>query len=492
MSDNISAQELFKSGLTREQFIQKYSELQKTDKTKDSSIFSENFANSLGQIFDTLNTNGNDTLDENEITTLQGLGDNDNKTLSETDLKVLYEKMGAEIIKKHSKDVSPEQSYKNATANGDIYSNTYVQDLGQQISILQELISLRKLNSTNIQQTYQSQIDDIVKKDSNLTTEQKTEYIKLSNELQALQRQSDSNDAVMKKLEIEIQNNENEIKLVEAELEKLNKNSEDDKNSYNIRVDELSRLQSKGEDLNFEYSNLKTKKTSYNAKILKTKSALDKKNEEILAGNPDLKIKIEMYKNLIDQEKNSCKKDIDKYSKQVKSLQEAQTYAIDQIKNAPAPSFDGGSGEASHKNDNLMSFDELKAKGLKYSGDKGQKLAGTIQKHLKGFTGYCSRHVSNALNESGLGKERTGAAADMDTLLEKNKNFKEIKVSSAEDLKRLPAGCILVYERGAARYNPKYGHIEVTLGDGTAGSDGRTRNLRYTDNMSVFVPVENA
>ena len=66
MSDNISAQELFKSGLTREQFIEKYSELQKTDKTKDSSIFSENFANSLGQIFDTLNTNGNDTLDENE------------------------------------------------------------------------------------------------------------------------------------------------------------------------------------------------------------------------------------------------------------------------------------------------------------------------------------------------------------------------------------------------------------------------------------------
>lgn len=492
MSDNIPAQEIFKSGLTREQFIEKYSEIQKTEENKDSSIFSEDFANSLGQIFDTLNTNGNDTLDEDEITTLQGLGDNDNKTLSEADLKTLYEKMGDEIIKKHSKDVSPEQSFKTATANGDIYSNTYVEDLCQQISTLQELISLRKINSTNIQHTYQSQIDELIKKDASLTTAQKTEYIKLSNELQALQRQSDSNDAEMKKLETEIQDNENEIKLAQAEVDKLDPNNEDDKSSYNTWSEDLNRLLNKRDDLNFEYSELKTKKSNFSSKIQKTKSDLDKKNNEVQAGNPDLKIKVQMYRNMIEQEKSSCKSDVEKYTTQVKSLQSAQTYAINQIKNTPAPTFEGESGEASHKNDNLMSFDELKAQGLKYSGNKGQKLAGTIQKHLKGFTGYCSRHVSNALNESGLGKERTGAAADMDTLLEKNKNFKEIKVSSAEDLKRLPAGCILVYERGAARYNSKYGHIEVTLGDGTAGSDGRTRNLRYTDNMSVFVPVENA
>ena len=80
----------------------------------------------------------------------------------------------------------------------------------------------------------------------------------------------------------------------------------------------------------------------------------------------------------------------------------------------------------------------------------------------------------------------------MDTKLENNPNFKEIKVSSVDELKQLPAGCILVYERGAAGYSSKYGHIEVTLGDGTAGSDGQTRNLRYTQNMSVFVPVKQA
>lgn len=73
--------------------------------------------------------------------------------------------------------------------------------------------------------------------------------------------------------------------------------------------------------------------------------------------------------------------------------------------------------------------------------------------------------------------------------LAQNKNFKEIKVSSQNQLKSLPAGCVVVYGRGAARYNSAHGHIEVTLGDGTAGSDGQTRNMRFAQNMRVFVPV---
>ena len=80
----------------------------------------------------------------------------------------------------------------------------------------------------------------------------------------------------------------------------------------------------------------------------------------------------------------------------------------------------------------------------------------------------------------------------MDSELRKNNNFREIKVNSKEELRNLPAGCIVVYEAGAAGYNAKHGHIEVTLGNGTAASDGITRNMRYSNQMSVFIPVENA
>ena len=55
------------------------------------------------------------------------------------------------------------------------------------------------------------------------------------------------------------------------------------------------------------------------------------------------------------------------------------------------------------------------------------------------------------------------------------------------DLSSLPAGCVLVYDRGVAGYSSKYGHTEITLGDGTAGSGGITHNIRQ--GARVFVPV---
>lgn len=489
MSENISVQALFTAGLTREQFIQKYSEIQQNNKDGTTSIFTEDFANSLGQIFDTLNTNGNETLDADEITTLQEMGDKDNTTLSEADLKALYTQMGKDIMKQYSSTSDPAEMYNTAMSNTTAESSTYIQDLNQQIATLQELVTLRQFNSTNIQQTYQSQIDDLIKKDANLTTEQKTEYIQISQELSNLEKEADKNSAEMKKVEEQLRNNENEIKLTQAELDKLDSNNEDDANSIAVWSNDLNRLQSENADLNYQYTNLSTKQKTYYSNIKEKRNELNTKNEEICANNTTLKESIYSYTDKISKEKHSSENEINTYKKQIASLQTAQLYAIEQIKNIPPTTINERS-EASHQNDNLMSFDELKAMGLEYSSENGQKLAGAIRKHLKGFTGYCSRHVSNALAESGLGTERCGAAADMDTKLENNQNFKEIKVSSAEDLKRLPAGCILVYERGAARYNSKYGHIEVTLGDGTAGSDGQTRNIRYSENMSVFIPVK--
>ncbi len=153
-------------------------------------------------------------------------------------------------------------------------------------------------------------------------------------------------------------------------------------------------------------------------------------------------------------------------------------------------SFNAGSVNF-NKNNNAISFDSFAQKGLKYSSAKGQKLAKDIANHSVGFTGKCSKYVRKALQRTGMHNGHTASAYQMGSVLGKNKNFQEVSASSV-DLKKLPAGCILVYDKGAAGYSSKHGHIEVTLGDGTACSDGRTHNLRSTQNMRVFVPVENA
>ncbi len=158
--------------------------------------------------------------------------------------------------------------------------------------------------------------------------------------------------------------------------------------------------------------------------------------------------------------------------------------------NAVKGSFDAASVNF-NKNNNAISFDDLKAKGYKYSISNGQKFAKDVASHSVGFTGKCSTYVRQALQRTGLYNGHTASAYQMGAVLANNKNFQEVSASSV-DLKNLPAGCIVVYDKGAAGYNSQHGHIEVTLGDGTACSDGRTYNQRTAQNMRIFVPVEQA
>ena len=75
----------------------------------------------------------------------------------------------------------------------------------------------------------------------------------------------------------------------------------------------------------------------------------------------------------------------------------------------------------------------------------------------------------------------------MSNILRKNKNFKEISPSKV-NVEDLPAGCVIVYNKGVQGYSPEYGHTEITTGDGRAVSDGITQNLHKTPS-AIFVPV---
>ena len=94
--------------------------------------------------------------------------------------------------------------------------------------------------------------------------------------------------------------------------------------------------------------------------------------------------------------------------------------------------------------------------------------------------------MKNAIQACGLGKYEYGDAYKMTGILRKNSHFKEISPNSV-NVKDLPAGCVIVFDRGMYEYSDKYGHVEITTGDGRGVSDGVTTNLQKPS--AIFMPV---
>ena len=123
-----------------------------------------------------------------------------------------------------------------------------------------------------------------------------------------------------------------------------------------------------------------------------------------------------------------------------------------------------------------------------YSAEKGTRLAREAKNGAVGFTGFCAKYTKKAIDRAGLGKYKAGHAYQCDTILDNNPNFKQISTEGLNLDKDLPAGCVLVYEKGVAGYSSQYGHVEITDGNGNAYSDGKTRNIR--PGAKVYIPVE--
>lgn len=121
-----------------------------------------------------------------------------------------------------------------------------------------------------------------------------------------------------------------------------------------------------------------------------------------------------------------------------------------------------------------------------YNSERGERLAQIALQNKTGFNHQCATYVKNAIQEAGLGSYVQGDAHRTDEILANNSNFKEITVEGV-NINELPAGCVLVYEKGAAGYSSEYGHVEITTGDGRGVSDGITNNLRTPS--SIFIPV---
>lgn len=134
--------------------------------------------------------------------------------------------------------------------------------------------------------------------------------------------------------------------------------------------------------------------------------------------------------------------------------------------------------------------DKIIIKGIEYNKKNGEKLA---QRVLDGLPAnktkpLCAKYVKEAIRDVGLGPYINGDGYYCQYILRANPNFKEINVKGKE-LSSLPAGCVIVYDKGDAGYSPEYGHVEITLGDGRACSYIITNHIKPSDNAHVFIPV---
>lgn len=153
--------------------------------------------------------------------------------------------------------------------------------------------------------------------------------------------------------------------------------------------------------------------------------------------------------------------------------------------------YSGNTAKSESSNFDTFTKSEKAKKGeLKlddYNAFKGERLAQIALNNSTGWTGYCAAYVKSDIQTAGLGSYKYGHAYQMPSILRNNGNFKEISPNSV-DVKKLPAGCILVYDRGAQGYSKNYGHTEITTGDGRAVSDGITKHL-HKKPSSIFIPV---
>lgn len=151
--------------------------------------------------------------------------------------------------------------------------------------------------------------------------------------------------------------------------------------------------------------------------------------------------------------------------------------------------------EKTDSNTNIDTF--TKSLGKKYKTDnailddynpsKGERLANIALNRAVGWKKQCATYVKSSIQAANLGSYVFGHAYQMTNILRNNKNFKEISPDIV-DVSKLPAGCVLVYDRGTQGYSKQFGHTEITTGDGRAVSDGITKNL-HKKPSAIFIPV---
>lgn len=353
--------DLFKVGMTKEQFVGAYSEMfNETGMTDEQlegmSIFDADKKEAVaGDLFDMLNINRasdgtEDVLDADEITAFSNLDKTDgDDNLTAADLNVLLKNYKDNFVSETQLD-TPENMYEAAmakpAANGNP-ADAYLQSLDFQITAIEALANNRQITSSQILLGYQNELNTIIQSDNNISNDMKTKYNKENSKLNTLV-------AKQAQLDAEIKNKQSELDSANADYENLQLNIQADENGEFDYSSDLSSAEKNITKLNNDLSSLQSNYSNIGAQISGSRQALSAMQAEMKSQNQDLKAKIDAVNRKIETEQAACARDVENYNTHISSLREAQSYAIQRIQTEAAAS----SSESFGNGDDTYVYDE--------------------------------------------------------------------------------------------------------------------------------------
>jgi hypothetical protein len=135
----------------------------------------------------------------------------------------------------------------------------------------------------------------------------------------------------------------------------------------------------------------------------------------------------------------------------------------------------------------LDRIENIRHGDLHGSSATGLRLAAFAEVHATGYGGECYKYVAEDLDT--IGVHLTGSSAYMAAAqLARNKKVREIRGIRGEQLKSLPAGAIVVWDRSGEH---PHGHISIAIGGEKEASDLTRGQIKdYGTPFRVFVPSD--
>ena len=475
VSDGI--QQLFTVGLTREAFIEKFKQIQETvQENNEESIFNRELSETMiGAMYDSFHkansgqetTNTSETTTDSDINALASL-DGDDTSVSDEDLMHLYEKTLERLQNTEISDDAPSGS------------NTITTAEALEIYTMQRALKIRLAEIEKVK--IQAEIDNLVLNSKGISNELKQEY-------ESAKKNKQTAEENLAKKQKELAGVKNKKQYVSETIERKRgeiDGTDDEDKKKNLQT-ELNSLLSSAETYEDNQSDIMTEISGLNNTVQVADTRMKSITNKITSNDKTTSKKVKKLQDKIESIDKKLELELQEIDLKIEELKQKQK------ENMYKAGYEGALYINSFHsyNPNAVNFNSLSEKGLKYSSAKGQRLANDIAGHMIGFSGKCSKYVRQSLQRTGLYNGHTAHAYQMANVLAQNKDFQEISPNDV-DLNSLPPGCILVYDTHTKWYSQTSGHIEVTLGDGTAVSDGRTSHLKKADGMRIFVPVENA
>lgn len=311
MSDKFSLQNLFKAGVTREQFIDNYKQIQNSGENLDGiSLFSTEMSdNQIGTVFDFVASdktgNDNDKLSDNDVKKLASF-DGDNKSISDADLNKLYDNM-QEAVKKSL--VTTNQSD----------CDTPVMTPAETLDTL-KLLRFTKTSTAEMKKTQLKQeIDNLMNKSSKISDELKKEYQETKTKIAQTEQQ-------IKQKEKEAQDNQEKLLSVNEQIARK-------KGRLNGTTDEKERKSIQNDIDNLSYSATKYKTSDSDIVALNQKLSSYKHNMETIAdkvASTDSKTgqEIKNKQNQIKQIDANLQTELKSIDSQIKSAEDMQMKSL--------------------------------------------------------------------------------------------------------------------------------------------------------------------